>query len=375
MAKSKKINMEISERDKKLLLVLLSLLILGAAYMFGYRKLSEEADKNKQEYSAMKVKEADLIEKQESIDDYEKNIISFENAYNGIISQYGNGVTQTFQIDFLNRLERATNVWIKSVNFQAAAQVYTFGNIQTTNPAGSGYAYSTDLAGYRNSFTVAYEGQYEDWKNFIEYLNTYFSKNVIENISMSYSDITGEVSGTMTFNVYSILGSNNTYVEPDFDVETGSDNIFMSEILGAVNMPDSTGDSILSNYDYYMSVNQVTAGIDACTIGRRGDITGESVLTGNENEPMEAALKLEGSEGNYTVTYTLLDNEYKEKCTPGNSLELLVLSSGRTSEADKSGVILTIENKSDIPVNIKVFGDDEEARVRFKQNTGDVVIY
>ena len=375
MAKSKKINMEISERDKKLLLVLLSLLILGAAYMFGYRKLSEEADKNKQEYSAMKVKEADLIEKQESIDDYEKNIISFENAYNGIISQYGNGVTQTFQIDFLNRLERATNVWIKSVNFQAAAQVYTFGNIQTTNPAGSGYAYSTDLAGYRNSFTVAYEGQYEDWKNFIEYLNTYFSKNVIENISMSYSDITGEVSGTMTFNVYSILGSNNTYVEPDFDVETGSDNIFMSEILGAVNMPDSTGDSILSNYDYYMSVNQVTAGIDACTIGRRGDITGESVLTGNENEPMEAALRREGREGNYTVTYTLLDNEYKEKCTPGNSLELLVLSSGRTSEADKSGVILTIENKSDIPVNIKVFGDDEEARVRFKQNTGDVVIY
>lgn len=70
-----------------------------------------------------------------------------------------------------------------------------------------------------------------------------------------------------------------------------------------------------------------------------------------------------------------MDNEYKEKCTPGNSLELLVLSSGRTSEADKSGVILTIENKSDIPVNIKVFGDDEEARVRFKQNTGDVVIY
>lgn len=375
MAKSKKINMEISERDKKLVLVLLSILILGASYMLGYQKLSDKADEYKQEYNAMKVKEADLIEKQENIEDYEKNIIFFENAYNSVISQYGSGVTQTFQIDFLNRLERATNVWIKSVNFQAAAQVYTFGNIQTTNPAGSGNAYSTDLAGYRNSFTVAYQGQYEDWKNLIEYLNTYFSKNVIENISMSYSDITGEVSGTMTFDVYSIVGSDNTYVEPEFDIETGSDNIFMSEILGAVNVPDSNGDSILSNYDYYLSVNQVTAGIDACTIGRRNDITGESVLTGNENEPMDVSLTLSGSEGKYTVTYRLLDNEYTEECTPGSAFELLVLSAGRTSEEDNAGVNITIENKSDIPVNIKVFGDDDNARVRFRQNTGDVVIY
>ena len=125
MAKSKKINMEISERDKKLLLVLLSLLIVGAAYMLGYRQLSEKSDEYKKEYSAMKVKEADLKEKQENIDEYEKNIIAFENAFNSVISQYGSGVTQTFQIDFLNRLERATNVWVKSVNFQAAAQVYT----------------------------------------------------------------------------------------------------------------------------------------------------------------------------------------------------------------------------------------------------------
>lgn len=375
MAKSKKINMEISERDKKLLFVVLSLLIVGAAYMFGYKNLSEKADEYKKEYNAMKVKEADLIEKQGNIDDYERNIILFENAYNSIISQYGNGITQTFQIDFLNRLERATNVWLKSVNFQAAAQVYTFGNIQTTNPASSGNAYSTDLEGYRNTFTVAYEGQYEDWKNFIEYLNTYFSKNVIENISMSYSDITGEVSGTMTFNVYSIIGSNNTYVEPEFDVGTGSDNIFISEILGAIDTTISNGDDILGNYDYYMSLTQVTAGINACTIGRRNDITGESVLTGNENEAMEARIVLEGSEGEYTITYKLLDNEYSEACTPGKSFELLVLSSKRVSDDDKAGVTLTVENKSDIPVNIKVFGDDENARVRFKQNTGDVVIY
>lgn len=375
MAKSKKISMEISERDKKLLLVLLSVLMLGAAYMFGYKKLSEKADEYKHEYNEMKVKEADLLEKQDGIEDYEKSIIAYENAYNGIIAQYGNGTTQTFQIDFLNRIERATNVWIKSVNFQAATPIYTFGNIQTTNPAGSGYAYSTDLAGYSNTFTVAYEGQYEDWKDFIKYLNTYFSKNVIENISMSYSDITGEVSGTMTFNVYSIVGSDDKYVEPEFNVDTGTDNIFMSDVLGAVDVTDSTGDYIFSDYDYYMSVNQVAAGIDACTIGRRDDITGKSVVTGNENDVMEASLKLEGSEGSYKVTYKLGDSEYKESCTPGKALELLILSSGRTSDDDNVEVSLTIENKSDIPINIKVFGDDEQSRVKFKQNTGDIVIY
>lgn len=375
MAKSKKINMEVSERDKKLMLVLLSVLMLGAAYMLGYQKLSDKADEYKQEYKEMKVKEADLLEKQDSIEDYEKSIISFENAYNSIISQYGNGTTQTFQIDFLNRIERATNVWIKSVSFQAAAQIYTFGNIQTTNPAGSGYAYSTDLAGYSNTFTIAYEGQYEEWKSFIKYLNTYFSKNVIENISMSYSDITGEVSGTMTFNVYSIAGNDDTYVEPEFNVDTGTDNIFMSDVLGTAEVTDSTGDYIFTDYDYYMSINQVAAGIDACTIGRRDDITGKSVLTGNENDVMEASLKLEGSGGSYTVTYKLGDNEYKEESAPGKALELLILSSGRTSDNDNAGVSLTIENKSDIPINIKVFGDDEESRVKFKQTTGNIVIY
>ena len=375
MAKSKKINMEISERDKKLLLVLLSVLMLGAAYMLGYQKLSEKADEYKQEYNEMKAKEVDLLEKQNNIEEYEENIIAYENAYNSILSQYGNGVSQIFQIDFLNRLERATNVWIKSVSFQSAAQVYTFGNIQTTNPAGSGYAYSTDLAGYSNIFTVAYEGQYEDWKNLIEYLNTYFSKNVIENISMSYSDITGEVSGTMTFNVYSISGKEDTYVEPEFDIETGKENIFMSDVLGAQVATDTTGDYIYDEYDYYMSLNPTTSILSACSIGRRNDVTGESVLSANENEVMDLSIELEGSDGKYTITYKLADSEYEEKCSPGSALELLILSKGRTSDDDKAGVSLTIENKSDIPINIKVSDDDEQARVKFKQTTGNVVIY
>lgn len=375
MASSKKINIEISERDKKLLLVLLSVLMLGAAYLFGYQKLTEKADEYKKEYNEMKSKEADLLEKQERIDEYDAAIKIYENTYSGIISQYGNGITQTYQIDFLNRVERATNVWIKSVGFQAAVPVYTFGNVQTSNPSGSGNAYVTDLTGYSNTLTIAYEGQYADWKNFIEYLNTYFSKNVIENISMSYSDITGEVSGTMTLNVYSIVGNDTKYVEPEFNVPTGSDNIFTSDILGAVNIIDSTGDYIFSDYDYYMSINSVTAGIDACTMGRKGDITNESVVTGNTNEIQNVVLTIDGSGGTYTVAYKIGDSEYKEECKPGNGLELLIISSGRTSESDKVGVNLTVKNNSDIPVNIKVFGDDKDARVNFKETVGNIVIY
>lgn len=375
MANSKKINMEISDRDKKLLLVLLSVLMLGAAYLLGYQKLSDKAEECKQEYSELKKKEADLLEKQENIDEYESAIETFENTYNSIVSQYGNGITQTYQIDFLNRVERATNVWIKSVNFQAAMPVYTFGNIQTSNPSGSGNAYTTDLTGYSNTLTIAYEGQYADWKKFIEYLNTYFSKNVIENISMSYSDITGEVSGSMTLNVYSIVGKDIKYVEPEFDVPTGSDNIFTSDILGAVNIVDSTGDYIFSDYDYYMSLNSVTAGIDACTMGRRGDTTNESVITGNKNDIQDVKLTIDGSGGTYTIAYSIGDSEYKEECKPGNGLELLIISSGRISESDKAGINFSVINNSDIPVNIKVYGDDKDARVNFKETVGNIVIY
>lgn len=369
---------EISHRDKKLLLILFSVLILALSYMLGYNKLSEEAQKYDREVIARKAVETELVGKEDNIDVYVANTEENINEYNGIIGRYGNGIYQTSTFEFLNVMERITGAWVKSVSFTGTTPIYTFGQIESSNPTStSGIGYPTGLMGYKTSITLAYEAEYSQWKDFIKAVNNYYSKNTIENITMSYSDITGEVSGTITLGMYSVIDKNLVYPQPEFDVETGSENIFASDSVASTNTGNTTGEYIISNYDYYILLNSSASSVDACIIGKKDDAEQKTVISDNSNEVQNIVMTITGSDGKYGVKYSMGSKEYaSEDLELGNTLDLLIMSSHRLSDEDKAGINLTINNQSDKEFNVKIYNDDEEeSRITFKDNTGSIVIY
>ena len=380
------LDLKISEKDKKLLLILLAFVILTCAYYLGYKNLTDLTQKYNQEASTLKKKQTDLVQKNSNREKFISDTNNYKNTYNLIFSNYSNGTSQDASLAFISKLEMITGSWIKSTTLSDTSMIYTFGNDNSTNPSASGLkVYSTDMQGYKTTLTLTYEAKYDQWKNLIKFVNNYYSKNSIDSIAMSYNAVTGLVSGTMTLSTYAITGSQRPFTAPKIDSSTGTDNIFSSNAFDSSksDLIDENGEYILSEYDYFILLNASTSDVDSCIIGKKDDASRESIISANSNTTEGVTVRVAGSVGNYTIQYKIGNTTYPAanynngvSFTPGNTLDLLIMSSSRVSNSDLSTIKLNIVNDSDMTLNVKVCNDDSKnPRVKYEGKAGSVNIY
>ena len=206
--------LKISERDKKLLVVVLAVLIMALAYFFGFQNLSDQVDTLSTKKTTLETTQRDLKEKNNN-----------KQKYDNLLDRYAAGSTQPNSIDFFNKTESVTGTWVRSLSLSPTTVLYKFGQIASSNVNGKSN-YTSNLTGYKSTINIAYESDYSQWKNFIKYVNTYADKSTIDALSASYNEATGVVTGTASISLYSIEGGKRDYKEPSFDVKTGTGNIF-----------------------------------------------------------------------------------------------------------------------------------------------------
>lgn len=375
--------LQISERDKIILWIAGAFLLVFLSYFFGCDKIVNKTQIYEQQLITEKAKQKDLAEKNANRQKYETDTNEYTNKFHSILSGYDNGTSQDSMLVFLSNLETITGGWIKSTTFSSLSPIYTFGQNSSSNPGG-GKGYTTDMTGYKNTLTMAYEADYDDLKSVVSYINNYYSKNSIDSVTMSYNDVTGAVSGTIAVSNYCITGSDRIFEYPKIDKQIGTNNLFKSLTFKAASTRlDDNGSYILSNYDYYMMVNPSGSDNNSCMIGRKGDEDGDSILATNFNEMQKVSIKFSGSDGQYSASYKIGDKAYPAinysqgvEFDPGDSMDMLIMSSSRLSDNDKSSVSITVENDSDMNLHIKVCNDDvDKPRVQFEDKEGAVSIY
>ncbi len=219
--------LKISERDKKLLVVVLAVLIIALAYFFGFQNLSDQVDTLSTKKTTLETTQRDLKEKNNNKQKYVNDTMNYLKQYDNLLDRYAAGSTQPNSIDFFNKTESVTGTWVRSLALSPTTVLYKFGQVSSSNVNGSS-SYSSNLVGYKSLISIAYEGDYSQWKNFIKYVNTYANKSTIESLSASYNESTGTVSGAASIALYSIEGGDRKFTEPSFDVQTGTGNIFSS---------------------------------------------------------------------------------------------------------------------------------------------------
>ena len=201
--------LKISERDKKLLVVVLAVLIMALAYFFGFQNLSDQVDTLSTKKTTLETTQRDLKEKNNNKQKYVNDTMNY-------LKQYDN---------LLDKTESVTGTWVRSLSLSPTTVLYKFGQIASSNVNGKSN-YTSNLTGYKSTINIAYESDYSQWKNFIKYVNTYADKSTIDALSASYNEATGVVTGTASISLYSIEGGKRDYKEPSFDVKTGTGNIF-----------------------------------------------------------------------------------------------------------------------------------------------------
>ena len=261
-------DMNISMRDKKILLMFLGVGVFAAGYFFGYRPQMEEAQNIQTSNESLQERLDELLKLAENkdyyleeteslnakVDEYtsafpadirpEDGIVlsmNMENSLDMQISNVGLGTRE-----FVAALDGSTedplaNMPDQTLSEQANAQTQSqIDEIEGTDVQGDKErqaASDAEVASlsdtltspvlYRIQDSMQFTGTYASLKDMVDYLADQAGRMTLDNVNASFDSSTGNLSGSITVNLFAMAGTGKTYTEPDAgSVAYGTSNIF-----------------------------------------------------------------------------------------------------------------------------------------------------
>lgn len=245
---------------------MLSLLILGGTYQFVYVKNMNQVDIMNDEITALESRLSELQRKVNDRDTILAENASIQQEIDGIINTYGNGASEEKSLMMVKNLEDNTDMVIASVTFSEAEYFFNGTELESdrdqsavanmvTNEEKSEVSVEDlaeadqpvtqeqqevtqvsalgSLSGYKTTIGITFRISYDGLKKCIDYINHYPEKSNVSDLTLTYDTETGNLAGTMTFNMYHILGPDRSYQEPVIgSIDIGTQNIF-----GTIGLP------------------------------------------------------------------------------------------------------------------------------------------
>ena len=237
--------MEISARDKKLLVYLIAISIIAGSYFFVAKPLLDKQAKLNEEISELQQKVTHYTDIYNNMDNYESQIAEAQTKYNETCNKLFGGLNQDNTIMMVKDLENATDVWIARLSFTEEDVVFgeeiadaTAEGTETTEgaetaegaeaaAADGSEAAPASMQGVRQDLNIDYAASYDNFKRFIEYIENHDERLFISSINASYSVDSGLVGGSIVLSQYAILGTDKEYKAPEIsNVQLGTDTIF-----------------------------------------------------------------------------------------------------------------------------------------------------
>lgn len=259
--------MNISMRDKKLLLMFSGVAVFGLGWFFGYRPQMEEAANIEAANKPLEERLSNLLELAGNRDFYISETENAQNKINEYVSKFPSDVKEENGIVLAQNIENSlgmqiSNVEIATKEFVASIDGSTEEEIAEQNETMSEQANSqtreqideiegtdskaaeelqnaADITAaladstsqtpvlYRTQDTLEFTGTYANLKDVVAYLAEQTGRLTVDNMNASYDTSTGYLTGSIVVNMFSMTGTGNTYTEPDAgQVAYGTSNLF-----------------------------------------------------------------------------------------------------------------------------------------------------
>ena len=206
----------ITDSEKKLLFIVLALAILAAAYFFGFTKLNDQAaviESSNEQDAATVAKLEGMVAKQAET---EAETQSFKDGIKKIVEKYPVKIPQEKAIYIVQEMQDALELDIGNIGFSMNKHAQTFSGDKA--PAGKYVLLS-----------MGYNGDYDKFKNLLQYVCDYPDRTIIPNISAVYDEKTGVLRGSVTYKMFFLTGTEKEYTDlPDLEIPAGKAGIFYS---------------------------------------------------------------------------------------------------------------------------------------------------
>lgn len=400
-----------SDRDKKLLIYLGAALILAAAYFLIGRPLLDKVsilEADKIQLQSVLTQKKSAFEMQ---DQYLQGIEDAKAEIEKIIAKFPEDNSDEKTLMFLSEVEKKVTVWIDQVKFAeytegllipdesaaeteaaqteaVAEQAAADGEITSDEGLENG---SEETANYKNfigkNTEIAFEfvAAYDGFRKLLNYIRDYEDRIVIKSMELKFDSEKGIIKGTIALSQYAILDSSRPVPDVEIKgVKLGKKSLFsngegtgkvnsLEELMNQVQAGTSSSESG-TGVNYFITLSGVTKGSGGKTVGRGGDLSGESYVTSNSNSSENVYFEITGKNGTYHATYELAGKRYEDKefsKAEGTSININISSNDRINKDDDVAITLHVKNNSDCPVNIVIGSDDaDKPRVDVVEKSG-----
>lgn len=219
--------MKLSDRDFKLVMLVVIALVIALPILLVIRPYGEKTKALQGEIAELTVRQEYLNSLDANREFYNNSITLLENERNKLIEAFAAGIRNENTIMLLANAEKGTPITLKSVAFTDNDPiVISEGYFDEEGNLKEGLTANSRIS------TIAYECEYSSVKAFLDFVLKYPDRMVVSTLTAKQSEVTGLVEGVLVLNQHAVTGEGRTLapaVIPEFQHK--NDNIFGTPVI------------------------------------------------------------------------------------------------------------------------------------------------
>lgn len=217
-------NLTISKRDAKLLLILLGIVILLVAYLAVYNPYISKTDAVRAEADALRPQLSELQGYYANLDAYNAGIDECADTMSTQLERYPTDVRSEDLLMYAVQLQQSTGIAVQGISFTGPEVLSQFSEI---SKADDGTYTTRDAAAMRSGATLTMSLSYQSLKDLLDTLSGEAHRTALDNVGVTYDSETGALTGDATFYRYFITGDGDEYVRTTVpSVPLGTEDLF-----------------------------------------------------------------------------------------------------------------------------------------------------
>lgn len=245
--------MSISERDKKILIVFVGILIFALVYYFPIRSYTEDAEKLNTENVGLTAKLAELEAKVARESEIKAETTNYEADTLALVAKFPSFLQVENEIMDIVGLEKELKVEVPLITVNTPVEMKASDTPEVAEAAEAPQEVATEEAPEADSATEApaadetevapaaankyklydmstninYKGGYDSLKKFLDKIAKSSDKKSINSVSLTFDNKTGNLDGNIVYDSYFLVGSDRPYEEIiTKTIRHGTKNIF-----------------------------------------------------------------------------------------------------------------------------------------------------
>jgi type IV pilus assembly protein PilO len=387
--------MNISNREKNMLIMALSVLIGVLYFQFGYGALTDNLDKKKQEKVAIETRYNKAMSDIQTLDDRKSNVKKITTKVTEKTATFYPEILQYKLITEVNKLIEDSgikaNLQFEELSVKAIEDltpkpkylpsgstdslVAAFDGKVLNNPGDNNNSTaSTDSSASNNGVTCEQmrlnvnitSATYDQLKKFILSLENYDRRIFCSKTSIATTSETN-ITGTLAldfFAVPKINGADKDYFNWTYNNVYGSEGLFSKGAANGAYSKSAVEAGAKDTNDFVAFLKSPTSEFSTFRMGRANDKSTKSYIYEDKNDTIDVTLELTEKDGKFIYKYKAGNSVMPTSgngtaFTPnGDKILFKIFSEKRLGTDDVAGIKLKVINNTTKAVDVLVDGDD-----------------